>query len=284
MSYQQRNSFAHMVSIGQDASFTSLMGWQGTLVLTLLTPKSFWAVTRKAVFIRRFFQCSFSTYYQASVQCREGVVLSLSLLQTSSLAVRLSLLEVCVNHSKSGSPAVCWEQLTKVTEFPQADTVLPLVLMLLLLFHVLADRADAVEIHIVLSWAKFSQVTRTICVCVCTHYASAHVLLCVQITGVHVTQSGQKTFQIPFSCLHLQGMWCRENTQIHQQEKTGVWFSCACWKLSTPSACCKSLSNISVITRQAVNSRIQFSCHQSWRYHALHMIVTCLDERMSQAL
>lgn len=78
---------------------------------------------------------------------------------------------------------------------------------------------------------------------------------------------------LPFPCLHLQGMWSTENTQTHQQEKTGVRFSCACWISSSPSACCKSLSNISVITRRAVQSRIQCSCHQSWRYHALHMIV-----------
>ena len=68
--------------------------------------------------------------------------------------------------------------------------------------------------------------------------------------GWHVSQSGQKPSLLPFPCLHLQGMWCTENTQTYQHKKTGVRFSYACWKLSTPSACCNSLSNINVITRR----------------------------------
>lgn len=132
--------------------------------------------------------------------------------------------------------------------------------------------------------AKFLSLIQTVWVCVCTHYVSAHVLLCAQITGVHLARPDRKAFLLPFPRLHLQDMWSAENTQTHQQEKTGARFSCACWISSTPSACCKSLSNISVITRRAARSGIQSSCHQSWRYHASRTIVTCLDERMSQAL
>lgn len=53
-------------------------------------------------------------------------------------------------------------------------------------------------------------------------------------------------------------MWSTENTQTHQQEKTRVRFSWVCWISSTPLACCKSPSNISIITRQALHSRNPF--------------------------
>lgn len=104
---------------------------------------------------------------------------------------------------------------------------------------------------------------------------------CVEITGGHVRQTGQETFS-SLPRLHLQGMWSLENT--HQQGKTRVRFSCACWILSTASACCKSSSNISVITQQAAHSRNLFSSHQSWRCHTPHTTATCVEECMWQAL
>lgn len=70
--------------------------------------------------------------------------------------------------------------------------------------------------------------------------------------------------------VYIWGACGAQNIQTHQQEKTGVQYSCACWKSSAFSACCKRLSNISVRTRQAVRSRVQFPCRYSQRCHSLH--------------
>lgn len=100
---------------------------------------------------------------------------------------------------------------------------------------------------------------------------------CVEITGGHARQTGQETFS-SLPRLHLQGMWSLDN--INQQAKTRVRFSCACWILSTASACCKSSSNINVITQQAAHSWNLFSSHQGWRCHTQHTAATWVDERM----
>lgn len=55
MSYQQRNSFAHMVSIGPRCQLHIFNGLTGNFGANSLTPKSSWAVTRKAVFIQGLF-------------------------------------------------------------------------------------------------------------------------------------------------------------------------------------------------------------------------------------
>lgn len=55
MSYQQRNSFTHMVSIGPRCQFHIFNGLTGNFGANSLTPKSSWAVTHKAVFLLVFF-------------------------------------------------------------------------------------------------------------------------------------------------------------------------------------------------------------------------------------
>lgn len=140
MSYQRRNSFTHMVSIDPRCQLHIFNGLTGNFGANSLTPQCSWAVTHEKGFFSPFLPLLLPGTEEEQF-CSEGVLHPLSLLQSSSLAARLSLLRACVNHSNLGSPAVCSDQLTKVTKLHRPYPVLLLFLLLPLLFHFLADGA-----------------------------------------------------------------------------------------------------------------------------------------------
>lgn len=75
MSYQQRNSFAHMVSIGPRCQFHIFNGLTRNFGANSLTPKSFWPVTHKAVL---FFGVFFFTSSSPPItDCWRGVIVHL---------------------------------------------------------------------------------------------------------------------------------------------------------------------------------------------------------------
>lgn len=206
MSYQQRNSFAHMVSIGPRCQFHIFNGLTRNFGANSLTPKSFWPVTHKAVLSFGFFFFTFS--FPPITNCWRGVIVHLceflspfpwckcrpcckgvtsrsvcrpqwvghlcSLLEITNQSYRATLTRRCLSHHPPPSPS------------------LP---------PFLVHTAKIAELSFVLGQTD-RQITW---VCL--------VVLCLQAMTGHVRPSGWRVFLLTLPCLDLWGMWSTQNTQ-----------------------------------------------------------------------